>query len=106
MHSGEPIVETLATTGTVLGLFKQWDSEIAEIYLRPGDTLAIYTDGVTETTDENQVEFGENGLIAALAAQRGLPAPPLLNAVLGSLERFRRGAQADDITLIIARARP
>ena len=43
-HNGK--VEWLHSTATVLGLFEEWESPIEECQLSPGDTLALYTDGV------------------------------------------------------------
>jgi predicted DNA-binding transcriptional regulator YafY len=48
------VVERLTSTGTVLGLFCQWDSAVEERQLFPGDTLVLYTDGITESC--NQLE--------------------------------------------------
>src|SRR6185369_12817617 len=50
-------LERLEATGTVLGLLRDWDCEIEERILRPGDTLAVYTDGITETFNEAGEEF-------------------------------------------------
>jgi catechol 2,3-dioxygenase-like lactoylglutathione lyase family enzyme len=50
---GDSTLERLESTCTVVGLFKQWDCAVAESYLRPGDTLALYTDGVTEACNED-----------------------------------------------------
>src|SRR4029077_1666208 len=44
-------VERLDSTSTVLGLFQEWDCEIEECRVHPGDTLALYTDGITEAFD-------------------------------------------------------
>src|SRR5271169_4766211 len=40
----------LESTGTLLGLFKEWDCSIRECTLQPGDLLALYTDGITEAS--------------------------------------------------------
>src|SRR5258708_40124645 len=45
-------LEQLHSTGTVLGLFRNWEGQTVECQLSPGDTLALYTDGVTEAFDE------------------------------------------------------
>ena len=63
-HNGK--VEWLHSTATVLGLFEEWDSPIEECQLFPGDTLALYTDGVTESFDASGEEFGEERLVEAL----------------------------------------
>ena len=52
----------LHSTGTVLGLFEEWDCTIEEQQLEPGDTLALYTDGITESFDGAGEEFGEHRL--------------------------------------------
>src|ERR1039457_1884042 len=43
-------VERLAATGTVLGLFFDWECFTAAIQVQPEDVLCMYTDGITETT--------------------------------------------------------
>src|SRR5215471_18898162 len=49
---GDGTVERLDSTGTVVGLFKEWDCSIGERRLQPGDILALYTDGITESFNE------------------------------------------------------
>src|SRR5947207_2626963 len=55
-------LERLDSTGTVLGLFSEWDCSIAEREIFSGDTLAIYTDGITESFNHAGDEFGEEPL--------------------------------------------
>ena len=97
--------ELLTSTATVLGLFETWECDIAEICLHPGDTLAICTDGVLEATNPEGKDFGEEGLIAALRLNSQPPASALLEAVIGAVKQYAPGEQADDLTLVIARAR-
>src|SRR5262249_40782266 len=52
-------LERLNSTCTVLGLFNEWDCSTGESNLRSGDTLALYTDGVTESFNDAEEEFGE-----------------------------------------------
>jgi serine phosphatase RsbU (regulator of sigma subunit) len=98
-------VERLDSTATVVGLFREWDCEIAERCLAPGDTLALYTDGVTESFNEAQEEFGEERLIAALEREREAPAESAIASVVDELRRFSPREQHDDITLIVAKCR-
>jgi serine phosphatase RsbU (regulator of sigma subunit) len=93
----------LDSTCTVLGLFKEWDCAIAECRLLAGDTLALYTDGITESFNLAEEEFGEDRLIEALRRNRELPSQDLLSAIVDQVQRFSPGEQSDDITLIIAR---
>jgi catechol 2,3-dioxygenase-like lactoylglutathione lyase family enzyme len=60
----------LDATATVLGIFKQWDCEVGECQLAPGDIFALYTDGITESFNHNGEEFGESRLLDSLAACR------------------------------------
>jgi phosphoserine phosphatase RsbU/P len=105
-QSGHPAaVERLAPTCTVLGLFDQWECPVAEAQLVPGDTLVLYTDGVTEAANSSGEEFGEIRLVETLRAQRHLPVASLLEAIVGAVREFSPGDQADDITLVVARCR-
>src|SRR5260370_4984779 len=65
LHS-DNTVERLDATATVLGIFKDWDCEIGECKLHPGDTLALYTDGITEYYNSADEQFSEQLLIKAL----------------------------------------
>src|SRR5437899_975438 len=67
-------VDRLESTSTVLGLFRNWDCEIGERSLGPGDTLAVYTDGITESFNDAGEEFGEERLTDSLRRHRHLPA--------------------------------
>jgi len=96
-------VVRLDSTCTVLGLFNEWDCQVREWSLNPGDLLAIYTDGVTEALSANEEEFGEERLVEALQQHKELPARDLLSAVVDEVSRFSSREQADDITLVIAR---
>ena len=65
-------LDRLECTGTVLGLFGDWDCSIGERRLHPGEVLLLYTDGVTESFDPAGDEFGEARLIEALRRRREL----------------------------------
>jgi serine phosphatase RsbU (regulator of sigma subunit) len=98
-------VDRLESTGTVLGLFREWDCAVEERSLNPGDTLAVYTDGVTESFDGSGEEFGEERLIAALRRHRHLSPQDLISAVVEEVRQFSAHEQYDDITLIVAKCR-
>ncbi|TAM82608.1 MAG: PDZ domain-containing protein [Acidobacteria bacterium] len=98
-------VERLEPTSTVLGLFEQWECNVAETSLNPGDTLLLYTDGVTEATNPSGEEFGESRLLQTLCSHYNLDAQPLLDSVIRAVQQFGSEEQADDITLVVARCR-
>ncbi len=98
-------IERLDSTCSVMGLFHDWECSIGKCQLAPGDILALYTDGVTESFDENEEEFGEERLIEALNRHKKLPAHEMVNAIVAEVESFtcpERG-QYDDITVIVAK---
>jgi serine phosphatase RsbU (regulator of sigma subunit) len=98
-------VERLDSTGTVLGIFRKWDCAIEERQLRPGDTLALYTDGITESFDDAGEEFGEERLIEVLRRNCDLSSQALLTAIVEEVRRFSPLEQNDDITLIVGKCR-
>jgi serine phosphatase RsbU (regulator of sigma subunit)/predicted enzyme related to lactoylglutathione lyase len=98
-------VEWLHSTGTVLGLFKEWTGPAVECQLQPGDILALYTDGVTESCNEKQEEFGDQRLADSLRRHREQPAQSIVGSIVAEVQRFSSEEQHDDITLIVAKCR-
>jgi serine phosphatase RsbU (regulator of sigma subunit)/catechol 2,3-dioxygenase-like lactoylglutathione lyase family enzyme len=98
-------LERLEATCTVLGLFKEWDCSIGERQLFPGDMLALYTDGITESCNHALEEFGEHRLVAALMRHRELAPQSLLASIVDDIRQFSPYEQRDDVTLIIAKCR-
>lgn len=98
-------VERLSSTCTVLGVFKTWQCEVAESSLRPGDLLALYTDGVTESMDRALEEYGEERLIESLRRNRHLAPDGLVTSLVSDVRTFSPHEQSDDITLIVAKRR-
>jgi serine phosphatase RsbU (regulator of sigma subunit) len=96
-------VEWLAATSTVLGLFPEWECRVNEVDLAPGDTLVLYTDGVTEAMNSTEEEFGKSRLLDTVQRYCHLPAGALLQAIVGAVQQYSGGDQQDDITLVIAR---
>lgn len=99
-------VEELAATGTVLGLFAASECSTAETRFDGGDTLVLYTDGVTECSDADEVEFGTDRLIAIMRRSKSLSASALLEEIVNELLTFGGQQQQDDITLVIAKRHP
>jgi phosphoserine phosphatase RsbU/P len=99
-------VDRLDSTATVLGLFKEWECSVCETNLFAGDTLALYTDGVTEAFNGDGEEFGEQRLLDCLQRHRGLPSQSLVAAVIDEVRRHSPHEQQDDITLVVAKCRP
>ena len=95
-------VERLDSTCTVVGLFEAWDCSVSEIQLAPGDTLVLYTDGVTESFNPAGEEFGEHRLVDSLRRHCCDPPAAAIAATVKELQAFSPAEQFDDITLIVA----
>ena len=98
-------VERLESTGMVLGLFEKFECDVDETQLQPGDTLVLYTDGVTESYDTLGEEFGEDRLIDSLRRNLAMPTNSLLTSVVDDVRAFSPHEQHDDITLIVAKCK-
>lgn len=98
-------LDRLQSTGTVLGLFEQWECSVAEENLSFGDTLVLYTDGISEALNDAGEEFGEQRLAELLRQHREQTAQKILVAILGEVQQFSAHKQHDDITLIVAKCR-
>lgn len=98
-------IERLDSTCTVLGIFKEWDCSIIERGLLSGDTLVLYTDGITESFNHMGEEFGEQRLIEAVLRHQELAPAALIESVVAEVLEFSGKKQHDDITLIVAKCR-
>src|ERR1700684_59363 len=96
-------LDRLSSTCTVLGLFENWECSIGENSLFPGDTLVLYTDGVTESFNDAGEEFGERNLVDSLRRHSGQRPQALMNSILEDVKQFSPHEQHDDITLVVAR---
>ncbi len=95
-------VEKLTDGGLVLGMFDDVVYDGGHVELRAGDTLVIYSDGVTETWDPDGEEFGEESLVPLAVRSRGLDAEGIQAAILREIDRFGAGARAtDDRTIVV-----
>jgi phosphoserine phosphatase RsbU/P len=105
LHRDDGSMERLHSTGTVLGLFEEWDCPSAECPLSSGDMLVLYTDGVTESFSDAGEEFGEFRLVESLRRHREQPSPDVIAAIVNDVKRFSPTEQSDDMTLIVAKCR-
>jgi sigma-B regulation protein RsbU (phosphoserine phosphatase) len=96
-------VEYLDGGGLVLGILSIANYAEYKAALEAGDVLAIY-DGVTEATNANQDEFGDERFAEVRKAHRQKSATEIVGAVNQALTDFVAGSPAaDDITLVVAR---
>jgi serine phosphatase RsbU (regulator of sigma subunit) len=96
------VVEELEEGGTVLGLFQGQEYRTGEAELGKGDLLVVYSDGVTETWNTRDEEFGEKRLAEVLVRARQGDAETVQATILREMEAFAAGVKAaDDRTLIV-----
>jgi len=98
-------VKRLEANCNVLGLSKGWDCGIGEHHLSPGDTLVLYTDGVTESFNDAGEEFGEQRLIEALLQHRDLSPQALLASLAEEIRQFSPHQQHDDVTMVVGQCK-
>jgi phosphoserine phosphatase RsbU/P len=102
--SAGPPRPVFPSSGTVLGLFPGQDYKSETLDLVPGDSLVLYTDGVSEATDAANNLFGEERLAACLASGGAASATATVDRVLTAVRAFVAGApQSDDITILALR---
>ena len=101
---GEPVYEP--SGGMPLGVFEDAKFGQRQLDLKPGETLLIYTDGVTEAMNPKKELFGEERLKDAVRGQARGSAEQLTQRVVEAVVKFARGAEpSDDITLLAIKHR-
>ncbi len=105
LRRGE-VTEIFTEGSFPVGLIPEAKYAAVRVTLEPGDTLVLFSDGVTEAADPEDQLFGVPRLSEALAGQHNSPLDQLQKRVVDSVDNFARGAsQADDITLLFIRYR-
>src|SRR5712671_73590 len=101
------IAEEAFTEGSFpVGLVPEAEYVATRIALQLGDTLVLFSDGVTEAMNPSEELFGVARLREVLTGQMETPLDQLQKYVLESVENFACGAsQADDLTLLLVRYR-
>ena len=99
--------ELLEGGGPVIGILPSIEYQEYHAALEVGDTLVIYSDGVTEAADASDDEFETDRLAEAVRKARHLPATQIVEAIRQAVLTHAAGApQSDDITIIVARRVP
>ena len=96
-------VEPLAQQGTLLGVVDEPRLQDAEHVLEAGDTLLLYTDGVTEARVRSW-ELGEEGLVSLLEGCAGQAAAEIVETIERAVVGVQAGEPRDDIALLALKA--
>jgi sigma-B regulation protein RsbU (phosphoserine phosphatase) len=95
-------VTRIDSTGLPVGVICDGEYPCQERSLAPGDSLVLYTDGLSEALSASGEQYGIDRLAKLLSRDVDLSAKDLLKTVLDDLTRFRSGApQTDDLTIMI-----
>jgi len=95
-------VTRIDSTGLPVGIICDGEYPCQKRSLAPGDSLVMYTDGLSEALSSSGEQYGIDRLANLLTRYPTLSAKDLLNTVLEDLDRFRSKApQTDDLTIMI-----
>lgn len=105
LRNGSGELVRLAEGGLMVGGFRSAQYQQATVTLETGDTMVMFTDGISEARNAAGEEFGDQRLIHSIREGAAFPAAALLDRILCAVESFSAGArQYDDITLVVVRA--
>jgi len=104
VRAGGNVTSLPLTGGSPVGIMTQMDFGEGSFLLKPGDTLFLYTDGVTEAMNRDGDLFGENRAIEELRREQGAGCAQLVKSVREKMRDYAAGAeQSDDITMLAFR---
>jgi phosphoserine phosphatase RsbU/P len=99
-------VQRLTAGGVVLGVFAAARYEQETVQLTPGDTVVVFSDGVSEATNALEEEFGDQRIQDVVRLALAQPPAALLETLLGAVKEFTGAvAQFDDVTALVLRYR-
>lgn len=95
------ITRKLAVDANIpVGLMPNWQYSVQETTIVPGETIFLYTDGLTEAENDTHAQFGEERMMELLSTTNNNPLP-IIEAVTKSIDVFVEGAeQSDDLTML------
>lgn len=101
-NHGSAGTELLTRTGMVLGVMDGVEWQAMTVPVEPGDTLVIYSDGVSDALSEADEFFGEERLRNVVEQQRGASAEGMVTAIVQAQRSFvGSGPWFDDATLMV-----
>jgi serine phosphatase RsbU (regulator of sigma subunit) len=97
-------IERLTRTGIALGIIESERITERSIRLGAGDSILMYTDGITEAFSPSGDMFGESRLIEVILSDTGRDASPMLNSVLSEVKGFMDSLPlSDDMTMLVVK---
>jgi len=103
---GATVSELYSTGSFPIGLVEDTSYTSDRVQLEPGDTLLLYTDGVTEAEDRDRNLFQDGRLKEVFSQHQNSSLKTLQDGIFSAIEKFTHGAhQSDDVTLLVVRYR-
>ncbi len=94
----------LHPTGPAIGLMEGFLVHTEQVQLNPGDTLVLYTDGVTEAMNRDGIQLGIDGLAKVIRDNAAASAEQIIQRIWKGINAFTDGIQpVDDTTLVVAK---
>ena len=105
LRRADGTVVPLGRPGMPLGIDADAGYSVESVSLAPGDTLVLYTDGVTEARDVTGEQFGEAALADLLAGTAGAGPDETVAAVRAAVDRHLKGSRrsTDDLAVLALR---
>lgn len=100
VRDAEGSVRAVSCPGTLVGAVPELAVATVPVVLGPGETLVLYTDGVTEARDPCGIELGEATLTMLLAARHGRPVEDLAGELAFEVLKLVDGELRDDLALL------
>ena len=98
---GNDGVQSMTTTDMVVGLFGHAKYRVQSVQLQRGDSMVLFTDGVTEAENEGEEQLGLEPVAQLLETLHGAPATSILEAIDGHVQTFCGSAPStDDVTMM------
>lgn len=102
--SANGVVRRLASTGLALGVLDHFTYQKGSLSMEPGDVLVVYSDGVPDTIDKTDGQFGEERLEAVIVEHHEGSARDLVKHITKALaEHAGTTPQFDDLTLVVVK---
>ena len=103
-HKNGDIEPLEMTNGMALGVVEDFSYQSKKIVLQKGETIFLYTDGVTEAMNEKEELFSEERLKKDINALKDKPIQEVAAGITEKVKAFSQGVpQTDDITMMILR---
>jgi len=99
-------IRRLEEGGLLLGVERDAEYRMGTETFEAGETLLLYSDGVTDVLNEQDEEYGAERLEALLPRLTHLPGAKIVESIVASVESFVGGRLPDDLALLVAKFRP